>query len=262
MNISCPWASVALGLAFIALCSGCSRTKKENTETVKLEEQRAPRDLFIFFGPPACGKGTLAARLKDELKFITVSTGDVLRQNVGQNTELGKKAQPLMAEGKLVPDELINAMISDWLVQQASGTNPIILDGYPRTVGQADALLNILKDPKNSGYQLKIARFSVSEQEAVDRILFRVVCSNKACQKVYSLKALKPKVEGICDVCGSPLSKRSDDTEPVIRKRYQDYMKTEADILSFFKQHGVVISDISAEQPMDGVYADFKKLLK
>lgn len=259
MNISCPWASLALGLALMVVCSsGCSRSRNERPETTKLEEKKAPRDLFIFFGPPACGKGTLAARLK----FTTVSTGDVLRQNVGQNTELGKKAQPLMAEGKLVPDELINAMIQDWLIQQAGGTTPIILDGYPRTVGQAEALLNILKDPKNSGYQLKIVRFSVSEQEAVDRILYRVVCSNKACQKVYSLKALKPKVEGICDVCGSPLSKRSDDTEPVIRKRYQDYMKTEADILNVFKQHGVAITDISAEQPMDGVYADFKKLLK
>lgn len=262
MNISCPWASLALGLALMVICSGCGRSRNEKPEATKLEEKKAPRDLFIFFGPPACGKGTLAARLKDELTFITVSTGDVLRQNVGQNTELGKKAQPLMAEGKLVPDELINAMIQDWLIQQASGTNPIILDGYPRTIGQAQALLDILKDPKNSGYRLKIARFSVSEQEAVDRILFRVVCSNKACQKVYSLKALKPKVEGICDVCGSPLSKRSDDTEPVIRKRYQDYMKTEDAMLNFFKEHNIDITTISAEQPMEGVYADFKKLLK
>lgn len=245
-------------MVLVATLGGC-RSKK--AEEAQVAQKPAPRDLFIFFGPPACGKGTLAARLKDDLKFIPVSTGDVLRQNVGQNTELGKKAQPLMARGQLVPDELINAMIQDWLEQQAAGHSPIILDGYPRTTGQAAALLNILKDPKNSSYRLKIARFTVPEQEAVDRILYRVVCSNKACQKVYSLKALKPKVEGICDVCGSPLTKRSDDTEEVIRKRYNDYMKSEADILNFFKQQGVEIHDISAEGSMDQVYGDFKKLL-
>lgn len=259
MNTSCPLTGLVFSLALVLFCTGCCRSRNEKNDTQKIEGKKVPRDLFIFFGPPACGKGTLAARLKDESKFITVSTGDVLRQNVSQNTELGKKAQPLMAKGELVPDELINAMIQDWLIQQASGTNPIILDGYPRTTGQAQALLDILKDPKNANYRLKIARFSVSEQEAVDRILFRVVCSNKACQKVYSLKSLKPKVEGICDVCGSPLSKRSDDTEEVIRRRYQDYMKTESAMLDFFKQHGVEITDISAEQPMDNVYTDFKK---
>ncbi|MCL5436551.1 MAG: nucleoside monophosphate kinase, partial [Candidatus Dependentiae bacterium] len=249
-----------LCLSALAFCGGC-RSKKTG-EQMKNETTQKARDLFIFFGPPACGKGTLAARLKDELKFITVSTGDVLRQNVSQKTELGQKAQPLMARGELVPDTLINAMVGDWLIQQAAGHSPIILDGYPRTVGQAEALLELLKDPKNSAYRLRIVRFGVSEQEAVDRILYRVVCSNKACQKVYSLKALKPKVEGICDVCGSPLTKRSDDTEEVIRKRYNDYMKSEAAMLGFFKSHGVEINDISAEGSMDEVYSAFKKLLQ
>ena len=258
MNVFSQSPKLALCLALVALLGGC-RSKK--TEVAPGADKQASRDLFIFFGPPACGKGTLAARLKDDLKFIPVSTGDVLRQNVSQNTELGKQAQPLMAQGKLVPDELINAMIQDWLTKQAGGHSPIILDGYPRTTGQAAVLLNILKAPNNSNYRLKIARFTVPEQEAVDRILFRVVCSNKACQKVYSLKSLKPKVEGICDVCGSPLTKRSDDTEEVIRKRYNDYMKSETDILNFFKQQGVEIHDISAEQSMDQVYGDFKKLL-
>ncbi|OGO89218.1 MAG: hypothetical protein A2Y17_09840 [Clostridiales bacterium GWF2_38_85] len=229
-------------------------------KTTTVEKREKFRDLFIFFGPPACGKGTLAARLKDELKFISVSTGDVLRQNVAQETELGKKAQPLMAKGELVPDELINAMIRDWLEKQSATRSPIILDGYPRTVQQAKTLVEMLKGSKNNEFRLRIMRFTVSEQEAVDRIVCRVVCSNKSCQKVYSTKALKSKVEGICDVCGSPLSKRCDDTEDVIKKRFNDYMKSESEMLNFFKEAGVEIQTISAEQPMQKVFEAFKEV--
>jgi len=261
MSMIRQWTHVSLSIGLIALLSGCCCVSDRKTDSAKTEEKQVMRDLFIFFGPPACGKGTLASSLKDVLKFITVSTGDVLRQNVGQGTELGKKAQPIMARGELVPDDLINAMIKDWLEKQAGGTNPIILDGYPRTTGQAQVLIDMLKDPKNSSFRLRIVRFSVSETEAVDRIVYRVVCENKACQKVYSLKSLKPKVDGICDVCGSKLSKRGDDTEEVIKKRYNDYMKTEDEMLNFFKEQHVEIQEISAEQPMDKVFEAFKKLL-
>jgi adenylate kinase len=252
---------LSLSIGFVALLSGCCCVCDRKNDSAKTEEKQSMRDLFIFFGPPACGKGTLAASLKDVLKFITISTGDVLRQNVGQGTELGKKAQPIMARGELVTDDLINAMMSDWLTKQAGGTSAIILDGYPRTTGQAQVLLDMLKDPKNASFRLRIVRFSVSEAEAVDRIVYRVVCGNKACQKVYSLKSLKPKVDGVCDLCGGQLSKRGDDTEEVIKKRYNDYMKTESDMLNFFKQHNVEIQEISAEQPMENVFEAFKKLL-
>lgn len=257
MHISMTWTGLTLCLAAVVLFNGCRPKKEDAPQTT----EKSSRDLFIFFGPPACGKGTLATRLKEDLKFVTVSTGDVLRQNVTQNTALGQQAQPLMAKGELVPDTLINAMVQDWLIQQAGSQNPVILDGFPRTVGQAEALINMLKDPKNSSYHLRIIRFTVSEQEAVDRILYRVVCSNKSCQKVYSLKSFKPQVDGVCDVCGQALTKRGDDTEEVIRKRYNDYMKSEAAMLAFFRENQVPINDISAEGTMDQVYAAFKGLL-
>ncbi len=257
MTILSSWQRTAVSLALVALLGGCRSKQVESTKT---EGETMRRDLFIFFGPPACGKGTLANCLKEKMGFLTISTGDVLRQNVSQGTELGKKAQPLMTKGELVPDELINAMMQDWLEKQVAEKNPVILDGYPRTVVQAHALLDMLKAPKNQIYHLRVVRFSVSEQEAIDRIVYRVVCSNKNCQKVYSLKALKPKVEGICDVCGSKLSRRSDDTEQVIEKRYNDYMKTESELLGFFKSAGVEIQDISAEQSMGQVFDAFKKL--
>ncbi|HBY05382.1 MAG: Adenylate kinase [candidate division TM6 bacterium GW2011_GWE2_42_60] len=246
----------ALSLVVIAFLSGCS--SKKVADAPKNENKSAQRELVVLAGPAACGKGTVANKAKDILGFITVSTGDVLRQNVGQETDLGKKAKPIMEKGELVPDTLINDMVQDWLIQQATGTQPIILDGYPRTIGQAQALIAMLKDPKNAAYHLRVVRFTVSEKEVVDRIAYRVVCSNKVCQKVYSLKSLPPKVAGICDVCGGKLIKRKDDTEEVVRKRYTDYMKTEAEILAFFKSQGVEITEISAAQPMDQVFAAFK----
>lgn len=258
MNMSHSWNTKAFGLVLLACMGGCSRGKK--AEKNEPEVKKVPRDLFLFFGPPACGKGTLADQLKAENGFGHMSTGNLLRENMGQETELGKKAKVFVDKGELVPDELVNAMVQDWLEKQASGTSPIILDGYPRTVGQAQTLLEILKSEKNSGYRLRVVRFSVSEQEAVDRIVYRVVCSNKNCQKVYSLRSLKPKVEGICDVCGSPLLKRSDDTEEVIRKRYRDYMVKETEMLNLFKQHGVKIDEISAEKSINDVYDAFQKI--
>lgn len=215
-------------------------------------------EVYVFFGPPACGKGTLASRLKNEKGFVPVSTGDMLRSHVSQNTELGKQAQLFMAQGKLVPDELVNAMVNDWLIKQSENNAPLILDGYPRTVKQAEALLAMTRN----NFHLRVISFVVSEDEAVNRIVYRVVCSNKACQKVYSLKVLKPKVEGVCDICGSPLLKRSDDTQEVIRKRYNDYMQTENAMLAFFRDHGIEVNRISAEQPVEGVFEEFQKILK
>lgn len=218
------------------------------------------RSLFIFFGPPACGKGTLAQRCKTESNYITLSTGDLLRHNVAQGTELGKQAKAFMDKGDLVPDSLVSAMVKEWLTQQTANNNPIVLDGYPRTKAQAASLFDMLKDPALASLKMRVIRFTVPEAEVVSRISSRVVCSNKACQKVYSLKAHPPKVAGICDICGSKLIQRPDDTEPVIKKRYQDYMKTENEILDFYRSNNVSINEISANQPMDAVYAEFKKI--
>lgn len=249
----------AFGLVLIAFLSGCC--SKKVADTSQNDITVGQRELVVLMGPAACGKGTVAAQAKNKLGFITVSTGDVLRQNVSQGTDLGKKAQPIMASGGLVSDDLINEMVQNWLAQQSAGTSPIILDGYPRTIGQAQALMAMLKDQKNAAYHLRIVRFAVSEQEVVDRISSRVVCSNKECQKVYSLKSFKPKVEGVCDACGGKLIKRKDDTEEVVKKRYAEYMAHESEILNFFKAQGVEISEVSAAQPIDEVFVDFKKIV-
>ena len=134
----------------------------------------------------------------------------------------------------MAPDEIISAMTKEWLKKQSEEGNPIILDGYPRTIKQAKSLVAMLKENKFQNFNLHVIRFTIAEQVIVDRIANRVVCENKKCQQVYSLKTKKPKQEGICDLCGSRLSKRSDDNEEVIRSRYQTYMANEKDILNFF----------------------------
>lgn len=252
MNIFMRYTLYLIPLLLLSACS--KDTKKE----VRKEEPM--RTIFIYYGPPACGKGTLAARCVRE-GYISLSTGDLLRQNITSGSELGKRAQEFVSQGKLVPDELVIAMVRDWLNKQVGKTEPIILDGFPRTYAQAAALLDMLNEGTLGKNKVVVIRFTVSEDEVVKRIVYRVICSNKSCQHVYSLKEKPPVKAGICDICQGQLIKRSDDTEEVIRKRFKDYMQTEAAMLDFFKSRNIPIKEISAEQPMNEVYKAFKAMV-
>jgi len=241
-----------------SLLISCGNSKKETMNN----QTETKRNLFVFFGAPGCGKGTLAQRAAKELNFTTLSTGDLCRQNIEKGTDLGKELKSFLDRGALVPDEIVSNMVKVWLGEQLANSNPIILDGYPRTKAQAETLIKLLEEPKLKTFNLKVVKISIAENSVVDRISNRVVCENKKCQVVYSLKAKPPVKEGICDSCGSKLIKRKDDSEEIVRSRFKTYQATESEILNFFKEHAITINDISAEQPINNVFEDFKKIIK
>lgn len=185
---------------------------------------------IILFGPPGAGKGTQAKTLSKRLGVPHISTGDILRQNVSQGSELGKKAKDFMNKGALVPDELVTEMLIDRITQPDTKKG-FILDGYPRTMRQAEDLDKTLRERK-----LKID-FAVyldsSEPVIIQRLSGRLVCSK--CGANFHIKNMPPKVNMICDNCGASLYQRTDDREETIKKRLAVYRQDSAPLINYYE---------------------------
>lgn len=187
---------------------------------------------LILLGPPASGKGTQSERLCQRLGLLHLSTGDILREAIREGTALGKIAQPYMDAGKYVPDSLINGVIEERF------TGPhcpfrFLIDGYPRTVPQAESFDVILK---HSGMQLDaVLLLNVSDQEVVERMCGRRVCEQ--CGHSHHIRYRPPKVEGICDHCGGKLIQRSDDAESVIRQRLHTFREATIPVIDYYREH-------------------------
>lgn len=199
----------------------------------------------VFLGPPGAGKGTQSALLGERLSFVQISTGDLLREAVKNGTSLGKKAKAFMDEGKLVPDELIIEIIEEKL-EHLYDKN-IILDGFPRTIKQAQALDELLKR-KNRNLNAVIL-FDISDEEVIKRLSGRRVCPT--CGAVYHIIYNPPKNDGLCDRCGSPLIQRDDDKEDVIKKRLEVYHSQTSPLIEYYGNKVVVVD---ATQDKEYVY--------
>lgn len=210
-------------------------------------KQEIKVQVFSFFGPPGSGKGTVAERCVKEFGFEMLSTGNLCRKHMQEQTQLGKLLQKYVDAGHLIPDELITQMVLEWLKERLGGGKRLILDGYPRTKGQAENFLKILKSDKAlTLVDFEVIYFDLSEEEVVKRISNRWMCSNKKCQAVYSAIAKKPKIDGICDKCGSKLVKRVDDEEVVVRERLKVFGKYKDDLLIFYKDAGLKVLNFTA----------------
>jgi len=206
---------------------------------------------IILFGPPGAGKGTQAKLLSEYLKIPHISTGDILRNNVKENTDLGRKAKEYMDKGELVPDRLLIDMISDCLAKPQA-KNGFILDGYPRTLAQAEALSKILK-------RIDLAIYlETSKDIIVKRLSGRRVC--KKCGRIYHLVNMPPKKDMVCDDCGEGLYQRVDDKEETILNRLNVYLKQSTPVLDYYKKSGK-LKTLSADSDASFVFADIKKLL-
>ncbi len=212
--------------------------------------------IISFLGPPGAGKGTVARRACHELGFFMLSTGDLCRKHRQEGTVLGKKIDEYISVGHFVPDEIICQMVWEWLNEHAKG-EPIILDGYPRTIGQAECFLSDLS--KNiPNYNFKLLVFEISNEEVIDRLSNRLVCTNKSCQAIYSRMTLKPRQEGICDACGGKLSQRVDDNPAVITERLDVYKKHLNGLLCFYKEAGTAIYSLNvSDKSEDQVFSSF-----
>ncbi len=201
---------------------------------------------LIFLGPPGVGKGTIAKSIVKEKNIPQISTGDLLRAAVKEGSELGIKAKEYMDSGKLVPDELIINLMQERIAKDDC-KNGFILDGFPRTIPQAEAL-------GSSDVQIgKVLNFKAKDETIIQRLSGRRTCKN--CNAIYHIKNIPPKVEGKCDKCGGELIQRSDDKPEAIKKRLEVYQQQTAPLIDYYKEKGL-LADIETEQPIPKIVKD------
>jgi len=190
---------------------------------------------LLFLGPPGAGKGTQARELAREWDVPQVATGDMLREAMSAGTALGREAKQYYDKGNLVPDDVILRMVAERL-RQPDATKGFILDGFPRTIAQADGLAKMLDE---IGQKLDaVIYLDVSEPELVRRLTGRRLCRN--CQSPYHVVSAPPQREGVCDKCGGELYQRVDDSEATVRNRLQVYETQTSPLLDYYRQRGLL----------------------
>lgn len=204
---------------------------------------------FIFLGPPGAGKGTLAAQVAEEYGIPQISTGDIFRENIKNQTELGKKVKAIMDAGGLVSDDVVLEIVEDRL-KKDDCKNGFILDGFPRTIPQAEAFEKL-------GIPVQVVNFEVDNELIIARLSNRRVC--KSCKANFNVKFMPPKVEGVCDKCGGELFTREDDKLESITNRLDVYRKETEPLIAFYRNLNKM-TDIDSGRDSSFVLVDFKKL--
>ena len=207
------------------------------------------KSTIVLLGPPGSGKGTQGKKLCSEFGYVKLSTGDMLREAVKNQTELGKKAKEYMDAGALVPNDLIIGLMKEKI---AAADGKVILDGFPRTIEQADAL----------GEQMDVdlaLNLDVADDELVKRITMRRSCPG--CNAVYHLIWNAPKVEGVCDKCGSKLYQRDDDTEEAVLNRLRTYREKTMPLIDYYEKKGKLVT-VQGVGSIDEIYAKVKKIVQ
>lgn len=210
--------------------------------------------VVILLGPPGSGKGTQAVRLAKELKIPHISTGDLFRENIGQNTELGKKAKSYMDAGQLVPDPLLLEMLMD-RVSRPDSAHGYLLDGSPRTIPQAEAIDQYLKGKA----RVIVINLDVPDEAIVKRIAGRVTC--KDCGNIQNLYFSPPKEEGKCDLCGGPMTQRKDDTPEVVKERLRVYHAQTAPLVDYYSKQGNLVT-INGQNDPEVIYQQILQAVK
>ena len=210
---------------------------------------------IIMLGAPGAGKGTQAKKIADLCKVPHISTGDIFRANIKERTELGKKAKTYMDAGDLVPDELVCDLVVD-RIQQDDCTEGFILDGFPRTIPQAEALTNALNAiEQKMEYALNI---DVPDENIIHRMAGRRACVG--CGATYHVEFNPPKTADVCDVCGDALILRDDDKPETVTNRLNVYHEQTKPLIDYYEKQGIVHT-IDGTQTMDEVFSDIRKIL-
>lgn len=193
--------------------------------------------IIIMLGAPGSGKGTISKLLASRYEMEHISTGDMFREEAASGSELGKELQSYMSKGELVPDETVIRILEARLARPEAEKG-VILDGFPRNIAQAEALKEMLA---KQGKKVDVAlQLDIPDQDIIYRTTKRIMCSNKECGAIYNLEFKKPKVEGICDVCGSSLVQRKDDNEETIKNRLEIYHKNTESLIHYFEKEGIL----------------------
>ncbi|AKB55587.1 MULTISPECIES: adenylate kinase [Methanosarcina] len=209
---------------------------------------------IILFGPPGAGKGTQAKKMVDDYGIPQISTGDILRANVREGTELGLAAKEYMDKGELVPDAVLIGIIKNRLKEQDCEKG-FILDGYPRTIPQADALSAIL-DELNKPIDV-VLNLEVPDEELVERISGRLMCN---CGASYHRTFNPPKKDGVCDICGGKVFQRADDKEEAVKNRLNVYKNQTQPLIDYYTKQGILVT-LDGTKDIDEVFEGIKAVL-
>ena len=204
--------------------------------------QCAPKTVLILFGPPGSGKGTQAKLLQACLNIPHISTGDMLREHIQSGDELGREVRAVMQAGMLVPDTLVNRLVEK-RIEGPDTARGFILDGYPRTLPQEDALIGMLRP---AGKTPLVIHLKVDYNEIISRLSGRRQCP--LCGTLYNLRTNPPKVKDVCDKDGTPLVTRPDDSEAVIRQRLEEYDLQTRPLLDYFERSGIPVYEVNGSE--------------
>ena len=216
-------------------------------------------DIYVFMGPPGAGKGSMGELFCGETGVVHVSTGDLLRAEMAAGSELGTQVKELIAKGQLVSDDIVAAMVEKRLGQKDICEHGCLLDGFPRTVPQAEVLDGILS--KLGHRMAAVLLIEADEEMLVKRMTSRRMCSNKNCGAIYNILSLPPKIEGICDRCGQKLYQRADDSEETARNRMTVYQKQTAPLIDFYSRKGQLVRTVSDDSGIDACYQRLRGVL-
>ena len=206
---------------------------------------------LIILGAPGSGKGSQCKWIKEDYNVPHISTGVILRKNIAEETELGLKAKGFIDRGELVPDELVINLLKNRLEESDCKERGFLLDGFPRTIDQAKALDEYLTE---NGIKVdKVINLHVPDEEIMGRALNRRTCENPDCKEIYNMRDNPPKVEGICDKCGSKLFIRDDDNEATVSKRLETYHKQTEPLIAYYTEKGILATVVGQERLEDTI---------
>lgn len=206
---------------------------------------------LIILGAPGSGKGSQCKWITKDYNVPHISTGDIFRKNISEGTELGKKAKEYMDKGALVPDELVIDLLKARLDEADCVENGFLLDGFPRTLSQAEALSEYL-DSKGIALD-KVINLDVPDEEIMSRALNRRTCENPECKEIYNMRDNPPKVDGICDKCGAKLFVRDDDNEETVANRLHVYHSQTEPLIKYYTEKGILSTVVGQEKFEDTV---------
>ena len=216
-------------------------------------------DAYIFIGPPGAGKGTLGDIFCEKTGVVHVSTGQLLRDEMAAGSELGKQVKDIIAAGKLVSDDIVAEMVKNRLAKADIKAHGCLLDGFPRTVPQAETLEKILAD--GGDRMAAVVLIEADRKMLMGRLTSRRMCSNKECGAIYNVISQPPKKEGVCDKCGAALYQRSDDTEATAIDRLKVYEEQTAPLVNFYASKGQLVKITSKDVPAEENYKELAKVL-
>ena len=210
---------------------------------------------LVLLGPPGAGKGTQASAIVKKYNIPHISTGDIFRANIKEGTELGKKAKEYMDKGLLVPDDVVVSIVKDRLTKEDCKEG-FLLDGFPRTVNQADALD---KELSQMGIKLdKVVNIDANKEILITRAIGRRIC--RECGATYHIKFNPSKVENVCDIEGGQLFQRDDDKEETVAKRIEVYLKETQPLIDYYKEKGLILN-VDGTKPINEIFEEIVKAL-